>query len=88
MSLGITRHAESVSVTYDPAQMTYGQILKVFFAVAAADIKQLDAAHVFSRRIVTTVVPLDGFYPSEAYHRHFLDRHPDYPYIVTTTCRS
>jgi len=31
---GQTGHAESVHVTYDPAQITYGQLLKVFFAVA------------------------------------------------------
>jgi peptide-methionine (S)-S-oxide reductase len=31
---GRTGHAESVQVTYDPSQVTYGQLLKVFFAVA------------------------------------------------------
>jgi peptide-methionine (S)-S-oxide reductase len=31
---GRTGHAESVRVTYDPAQVTYGQLLKVFFSVA------------------------------------------------------
>ena len=31
---GRTGHAESVKVTYDPSRMTYGQLLKVFFAVA------------------------------------------------------
>ena len=34
VSSGLTGHAESVSVTYDPSQVTYGQLLKVFFAVA------------------------------------------------------
>jgi peptide-methionine (S)-S-oxide reductase len=29
-----TGHAESVSIAYDPSQITYGQILKVFFSVA------------------------------------------------------
>jgi peptide-methionine (S)-S-oxide reductase len=29
-----TGHAESVSVVYDPSQITYGQLLKVFFSVA------------------------------------------------------
>ena len=34
VSSGMTGHAESVSVTYDPSQVSYGQLLKVFFAVA------------------------------------------------------
>jgi peptide-methionine (S)-S-oxide reductase len=114
VSLGTTGHAESVQITYDPAKISYGQLLKIFFAiahdptelnrqgpdegtqyrssifystpdqktVAEAYIHQLDAAKVFRHRIVTTVVPLDGFYPAEAYHQNFLDRNPTYPYIV------
>lgn len=31
---GNTGHAEAVKITYDPAQITYGQLLKVFFSVA------------------------------------------------------
>ena len=31
---GTTGHAESVEVKYDPSQVTYGQLLRVFFAVA------------------------------------------------------
>ena len=31
---GETGHSESVKITYDPSQVTYGQLLKVFFAVA------------------------------------------------------
>ena len=34
VSTGQTGHAESVSITYDPSQISYGQLLKVFFAVA------------------------------------------------------
>ena len=34
VSSGTTRHAESVRVTYDPSQVTYGELLKVFFSVA------------------------------------------------------
>ena len=33
VSTGRTGHAESVEVTYDPSQITFGQILKVFFSV-------------------------------------------------------
>lgn len=31
---GETGHAESVRVVYDPSQITYGQLLKIFFSVA------------------------------------------------------
>jgi peptide-methionine (S)-S-oxide reductase len=114
VSTGTTGHAESVKITYDPAKITYGQLLKIFFAVAhdptqlnrqgpdegtqyrsaifygtpeqkavaEAYIQQLDAAKLFRHAIVTKVVPLDGFYAAEAYHQHFLDRNPTYPYIV------
>jgi peptide-methionine (S)-S-oxide reductase len=34
VSTGETGHAESVKVWYDPAQVTYGQLLHVFFSVA------------------------------------------------------
>jgi peptide-methionine (S)-S-oxide reductase len=34
VSTGNTGHAESVKVTYDPAQISYGEILRVFFSVA------------------------------------------------------
>lgn len=34
VSSGRTGHAESVRVTYDPARISYGQLLKVFFSVA------------------------------------------------------
>ena len=34
VSTGDTGHAESVRVTFDPSQVTFGQLLKVFFSVA------------------------------------------------------
>ncbi|HYR88724.1 MAG TPA: peptide-methionine (S)-S-oxide reductase MsrA [Terriglobia bacterium] len=34
VSTGATGHAESVQITYDPSQISYGQLLKVFFSVA------------------------------------------------------
>jgi peptide-methionine (S)-S-oxide reductase len=34
VSEGDTGHAESVQITFDPSQVSYGQLLKVFFSVA------------------------------------------------------
>ena len=34
VSTGRTGHAESVSVTFDPRQVTYGKILQIYFSVA------------------------------------------------------
>src|SRR4030081_711961 len=34
VSMGVTGHAEAVSIIYDPSQLTYGQLLRVFFSVA------------------------------------------------------
>jgi peptide-methionine (S)-S-oxide reductase len=33
VSTGTTGHAESVQITYDPSQISYGQLLKIFFTV-------------------------------------------------------
>jgi peptide-methionine (S)-S-oxide reductase len=114
VSTGETGHAESVQVVYDPSQITYGELLRIFFSVAhdptqsnrqgpdegtqyrsaiffvndeqkriaEAYIAQLDAAKVFSRPIVSEVVPLEAFYPAEAYHQNYAALHPNQPYIV------
>jgi len=41
VSTGSTGHAESVEITYDPSQITYGQLLRIYFSVVA-DPTQLD----------------------------------------------
>jgi peptide-methionine (S)-S-oxide reductase len=114
VSSGVTSHAESVQIKYDPVKISYGQLLKVFFAVAhdptelnrqgpdegpqyrssifygneeqkevaEAYISQLNGAHVFSMPVVTTVVPLKGFYQAEDDHQNFLARNPNNRYIV------
>lgn len=51
-------------------------------AIAEALIKRLNDANVFSRRVVTTVVSLEGFYPAEPYHQDFIRKNPRYPYVV------
>jgi peptide-methionine (S)-S-oxide reductase len=49
--------------------------------VARAYLAQLGAAHAFGKPIVTRI-EAGQFYPAEAYHQHFFDRNPSYPYIV------
>lgn len=114
VSTGETGHAESVEVTYDPSQVTYRQLLQVFFTVAhdptelnrqgpdvgtqyrsaifyqneeqeheaQAYIAELSRAHLYSKPIVTQVVPLDRFFEAEAYHQNYLALHMTQPYIV------
>jgi len=114
VSTGQTGHAESVQIVYDPSQITYGELLRIFFSVAhdptelnrqgpdegtqyrsvifygndeqkqiaEAYIAQLDKAGVFRHRIVTQVVPLQAFYPAEAYHQNYATLHPNQPYIM------
>lgn len=46
-------------------------------------IAQLDAAKVFTKKIVTQLAPLAAFYPAEAYHQDYLALNPNQPYIAT-----
>ncbi len=114
VSTGTTRHAESVQITYDPSEISLGQILQVFFSVAhdptqrggqgpdlgsqyrsvifyssedqkriaAAYIAQLNRAKIFSQPITTELMPLTAFYPAEPAHQHFVERNPNYAYVV------
>jgi peptide-methionine (S)-S-oxide reductase len=114
VSTGATGHAESVKIVFDPSQISYGQILMIYFSVAhnptelnfqgpdygtqyrssifysdgqqkkiaQAYIAQLDSAKIYSQPIVTQVVPLQAFYPAEAYHQDYLKHHSYEPYIV------
>ncbi len=49
--------------------------------IADAYIAQMTAAHIFSRPIVTQVVPLKGFYDAESYHQDYATNNPNNPYI-------
>jgi peptide-methionine (S)-S-oxide reductase len=50
--------------------------------VARAYIAQLDAAHVFDKKIATRIDPAGAFYPAEAYHQDYLVHNPDAGYIA------
>src|SRR5581483_6768510 len=49
--------------------------------VAQAYIDQLNQAHAYKKRIVTTIESGKTFYVAEAYHQDFLELNPTYPYI-------
>lgn len=105
--------AEVVKITYDPARVSYGTLLRVFFGVAhdpttlnrqgpdegpeyrssifylddeqrrvaEAYIRQLDAARLFPRSIVTTVVAFDQFRAAGPEHQNFVARNPTSAYV-------
>jgi peptide-methionine (S)-S-oxide reductase len=50
--------------------------------VAAHYIAQLTEAGVFGAPIVTTLEPLERFYPAEEYHQNYAARNPANPYIL------
>jgi len=107
-----TNHAESIRIEFDPAVVSYGRLLEIYFAVAHDPtqvngqypdegrsyrsaifpqspaqselarqyIAALDRAHVFKAPIATRI-ETGRFYPAEEYHQHFMQRHPDHPYI-------
>lgn len=83
------------SVAHDPTQLnrqgpdTGTQYRSaIFYAdeeqkkLAQTYIDAIDKSKVFSKRVVTQVVPLKEFYEGEAYHQDYLAHHPDQPYIV------
>ena len=83
------------SVAHDPTQLNrqgndMGRQYRsaIFYAdeeqrrIAEAYIHQLDAAHVFEGRIVTTLEPLKAFYPAEEYHQDYAARNPRQPYVA------
>lgn len=51
-------------------------------STAAAYVKQLDAAKVFGKPIVTKIEPLERFYPAEIYHQGYVTRNMNDPYVV------
>src|SRR5690606_23182443 len=96
---GTTGHAEVVRVTFDPAELPYRELLRVFFAThdpttlnrqgadvgtqyrsvvfphsleqratAEAVIAEVQDEGVWDDPIVTTIEPIEAFYPAEAYH--------------------
>jgi len=108
---GRTGHAEVVQITFDPNQISFREILEVFFTIhdpttlnrqgadvgtqyrsiilyaspeqeqTARDvIEETRQSGIWRNPIVTEVVPLDRFYPAEAYHQNYFEQNPYQPY--------
>ena len=104
---GRTGHAEVVQITFDPAVVTFRDLLNVFFTIhdpttkdrqgadigpqyrsiilhhspeqkAAAErtIADLKERGIWRDPIVTEIVPLEKFYPAEAYHQDYFEQNP------------
>lgn len=109
VSAGDTAHAEVTNLEFDPNEISYHDLLTVFFAThnpttlnrqgndigtqyrsvifytsdvqkqqAEAYIKEV--AYSFTDPIVTTIQPLEIFYPAEDYHQKYYEKHKDAPY--------
>ena len=50
--------------------------------VVMTKIAELSTQHEFNQPIATTLEPLQGFYPAEAYHQHYAEQHPMNLYIM------
>jgi peptide methionine sulfoxide reductase msrA/msrB len=83
------------SVGCDPTQLNYQgpdhgtQYRSALFyktpeqqATAKAYLKALADAKYWNDPIVTEVTAFTAFWPAEDYHQHFLDKNPQWPYIV------
>jgi peptide-methionine (S)-S-oxide reductase len=110
---GATGHAEVVQVEFDPSEISYRELLEVFFVIhdpttrnrqgadvgtqyrsaifyhtaeqqATAEqlIGELTEEGLWEAPIVTELVPLERFYPAEAYHQNYFRRNPYQPYCL------
>lgn len=110
---GDTGHAEVVQLQFDPAVISFRDLLGVFFTihdpttlnrqghdvgtqyrsavffhdaeqerVAREVIAGLERDRIFDDSIVTEVVPLERFWPAEAYHHQYFRRNPYQPYCM------
>ena len=106
-----TGHAEVVQITFDPAVISYPELLEVFWRshdpttpnrqghdtgpqyrsiifthsdaqkrLAERYKSKIDAFGVYSKPLVTEIVPFTAFYPAEAKHQHFFEENARQPY--------
>src|SRR5690606_13592488 len=69
---GTTGHAEVIRITYDPHQTSYGQLLKVFFAVAHDPTQRNRQGNDVGTQYRSAIVPLDAVQAAVA--RAYIDQ--------------
>jgi len=78
-----TGHAEVVEVTYDPEQVSYEDLLGVFWGKhfvhdeeqrAAAERSKESEQAAYRKPIVTQIEPAPTFYEAEDYHQQYLEK--------------
>lgn len=108
VSRGTSGHAEAVEIVFDPARVSYADVLRYFFRLhdpttanrqgndvgpqyrsaifyrspeqreVAEKVKaEVDASGKWDSPVVTEIVSAGPFYPAEAYHQDYLQKHPD-----------
>ncbi len=108
---GSTGHAEACQISYDPAKVSYKELLEVFWQThdpttlnrqgndsgtqyrsaifyntdqqkqtAEAYKKELAAAKIWDKPIVTEIAPLKKFYKAETYHQNYYRENSGQPY--------
>ena len=110
---GRTGCNEVVRLTYDPAEITLGEILEIFFVIhdpttlnrqgndagtqyrsgiyyatpeqkeiADGMIRQMSQDKLFGKPLVTEVLPLENYWPAEAYHQDYFANNPNQGYCA------
>jgi peptide-methionine (S)-S-oxide reductase len=108
---GQTGHAEAVQIAYDPAVVSFRELLEVFFTIhdpttlnrQGADVgpqyrsaifyhdetqretaeevmREMEAAGIWDKPIVTELSPLERFYRAEDYHQEYYRNNAYQPY--------
>jgi peptide-methionine (S)-S-oxide reductase len=85
-------HAEAVEIIFDPARISYRQLLEcvgtsyrsaIFYTsdeqkrVAEDTIADVDASGLWPAKVVTEVVPAGDFWEAEPEHQDYLQQYPD-----------
>src|SRR6266571_1988482 len=89
---GTTGHAEVVQITFDPAVVSFDELLHVFFTIhdpttlnrQGGDVGTQYRSAIFyhspEQKATTERKPLAAFYPAEEYHRDYFRRNPNRGY--------